>query len=158
MPPGETSARAAVAAVCDPELPSLTLEDLGILRSVDLDEAGVVQVLLTPTYSGCPALEVMREDVLKALRQAGFPKAQVRFTLTPAWSTSMMGPLAKERLNALGIAPPTTSSSPIPITLKCPQCGSLRTEEVSRFGATSCKSLWRCLNCLEPFEHFKALR
>ena len=147
-----------VAAVPDPELPVLTLEDLGVLRSVDVDESGSVAVTLTPTYSGCPAMETMRKDVLDALQRAGYRSATVRFELAPAWNTDRLGPKARQHLTEVGIAPPVDSGTPVAMSLKCPQCSSLRTREISHFGATSCKALWQCTECGEPFEHFKALR
>jgi len=146
-----------VAAVPDPELPVLTLEDLGVLRSVDVDQSGSVTVVLTPTYSGCPAMDAIRADVQRALARAGFDSVNVRFELTPAWSTDQLGPRARQQLAAAGIAPPAAAGMPVALSLKCPQCGSLRTREVSHFGATSCKALWQCSVCQEPFEHFKAL-
>ncbi|MHB1525238.1 MAG: 1,2-phenylacetyl-CoA epoxidase subunit PaaD [Candidatus Dormibacteria bacterium] len=152
------SAWEIVAAVPDPELPLLTLEDLGILRSVEVDESGSVAVTLTPTYSGCPAMETMRQDVLDALHGAGYPSATIHFELAPAWTTDRLGPRARQHLSEAGIAPPVESGTPVAISLKCPQCGSLRTREISHFGATSCKALWQCTDCGEPFEHFKALR
>lgn len=143
----------------DPELPFLTLGDLGILRRVEVDPEGDVRVVLTPTYSGCPALGHMAEEVRRTLREAGFPAVQVVTELAPAWSTDRLGPSARAKLEAMGIAaPPSTAAAPVALTLKCPHCGSLRTRELSHFGATACKSLWRCQDCGEPFEHFKALR
>ncbi|MHB1577390.1 MAG: 1,2-phenylacetyl-CoA epoxidase subunit PaaD [Candidatus Dormibacteria bacterium] len=159
MPAGESSAWEVAAGVADPELPDLTLEDLGVLRSVDVGPDGEVAVVLTPTYSGCPALEVMRQDVIAALRSAGHQSVRVDFQLQPAWTTDLMGPRGRERLAEMRIAPPPPAGSGplLQVSLKCPQCGSLRTRETSHFGSTSCKSLWRCLACGEPFEHFKAL-
>lgn len=159
MPAGELSAWEVAAHVVDPELPALTLEDLGVLRSVDVGADGEVAVILTPTYSGCPALEVMRRDVVAALLAAGFKSVRVDFQLQPAWSTDRMGERARARLHEMGIVPPVArgGDSVLRLSLKCPQCGSLRTEETSHFGTTACKSLWRCLACGEPFEHFKAL-
>ncbi len=148
------------AAVVDPEVPVLTIEDLGVLRSVEL-EGEVVRVVLTPTYSGCPAIDQMRDDVLLALTAAGFREVRVDFTLSPAWTTDWMSEEGKRKLEAYGIAPPThragERSGPIPVAIgvKCPRCGSLRTREVARFGSTACKSHFECLACLEPFDHFK---
>jgi ring-1,2-phenylacetyl-CoA epoxidase subunit PaaD len=146
--------------VPDPELPTLTLADLGVLRSARVDMAGHVEVRLTPTYSGCPALEVMRHDVLGALAAAGYPDASVGFDLAPAWSTDQLGPAARDRLAVAGIAPPAArgAAAPLVMSVRCPRCGSVRTREISRFGATACKSLWCCTACQEPFEHFKVLR
>lgn len=153
-------ARAIVAAVVDPEVPVLTIDDLGVLREVRLDD-DTVTVTITPTYSGCPAVEAIRDDILLALTSAGYDHVVVRTTLTPAWTTDWMSEAGRRKLTAYGIAPPTgrAPAGPIRLTLSvaCPRCGSLDTREVSRFGSTSCKSLWECRACLEPFDHFKAL-
>lgn len=155
-----TSAYAAAAAVCDPEVPVLTIEDLGVLRGVEID-GDRVTVTITPTYSGCPALDTIRDDLLLALTRAGYAEVEVRLVLTPAWTTDWMTDAGKEKLRRFGIAPPdgraARSRGPIPIVLavRCPQCGSLATREISRFGSTSCKALYECTSCLEPFDHFK---
>ncbi len=158
MPPGEATARRVASRVLDPELPTLTLEDLGVLRSVQVEPSGKVLVVLTPTYSGCPALEVMKRDVTDALFAAGFTDVQVDIELQPAWTTESLGRQARQKLAQAGIAPPpdrVAEALPLRLSLRCPSCGSVRTHEISRFGATACKSLWRCLACGEPFEHFK---
>lgn len=148
----------AAAAVCDPEVPVLTIEDLGVLRGVEVDGQHVT-VTITPTYSGCPAVSAIRDDVVLALTRAGFAEVDVRLTLTPAWTTDWMSEDGKRKLLAYGTAPPTgrRAVGPIPVQLavRCPQCGSLDTREVSRFGSTSCKALYACRSCLEPFDHFK---
>ncbi|WP_300265933.1 1,2-phenylacetyl-CoA epoxidase subunit PaaD [Microbacterium sp.] len=150
------------AAVTDPEVPVLTLEDLGVLRAVELDGERVI-VTLTPTYSGCPAMETMRDDVILALTAAGFGDVEVKLTLTPAWTTDWMTDAGKQKLIDFGIAPPTGRSAigqgPIRLRMavKCPRCASLDTREVARFGSTSCKALYECRACLEPFDHFKVL-
>ncbi len=159
MPAGEELARRLAAEVPDPELPFLTLGDLGILRRVEVSLAGTVRVVLTPTYSGCPAISHMADQVRRTLMDAGFPAVQVDTELSPAWSTDRLGPGARAKLEAMDIAPPPPpAAAAIALTLKCPNCGSLHTRELSHFGSTACKSLWRCLECGEPFEHFKALR
>lgn len=146
------------AAVRDPEVPVLTIEDLGVLRAVEVDGRRVT-VTITPTYSGCPAVEAIRDDVVLALTSAGYTEVDVRLTLSPAWTTDWMSEDGKRKLSAYGIAPPTgrRSVGPLPVQLavRCPQCGSLDTREVSRFGSTSCKALYECRSCLEPFDHFK---
>lgn len=158
-------ARAAAGAVVDPELPMLTLVDLGVLRAVELDEDDRVSVTLTPTYSGCPALDVMRADVVRALADAGFDEVRVRTELTPPWTTDDMTPAGKRALAEYGIAPPGRAprhDGPVlvqlglrPPAVTCPHCGHAETELVSQFGATACKALRRCPACREPFEHFK---
>ena len=148
------------AAVADPEVPVLTIEDLGVLRAVAVDD-DTVTVDITPTYSGCPAMDTIRDDVILALMVAGYEKVDVRLVLSPAWTTDWMSDAGKQKLSQYGIAPPTgrssLSSGPIrlAISVRCPRCGSLDTREVSRFGSTSCKALFECRACLEPFDHFK---
>ena len=160
MPAADTAARvwAIVAAVPDPEVPVLTIEDLGVLREVAVDE-GRVTVTITPTYSGCPAMDAIRDDIVLALTLSGYDAVEVRLTLTPAWTTEWMSDAGKEKLRAYGIAPPSGRAAVGPIRLqlavKCPRCGSLDTKEITRFGSTSCKALHECRACLEPFEHFK---
>ncbi|WP_076677611.1 MULTISPECIES: 1,2-phenylacetyl-CoA epoxidase subunit PaaD [unclassified Microbacterium] len=153
-------AREIVSAVVDPEVPVLTIDDLGVLRDVRLD-GGTVTVTITPTYSGCPAVDAIRDDIVLALTSAGFDDAVVKTTLSPAWTTDWMSDAGKRKLTEYGIAPPTGRAPAGPIRVKlsvaCPRCGSLNTHEVSRFGSTSCKSHWECRACLEPFDHFKAL-
>ncbi|TDN91707.1 1,2-phenylacetyl-CoA epoxidase subunit PaaD [Microbacterium sp. BK668] len=153
-------ARRVAASVPDPEVPVLTIEDLGILRSVELEGERVVATI-TPTYSGCPAVDAIRDDLELALSSAGFPDVDVRLTLAPAWTTDWMTAAGKRKLADFGIAPPTGRAAvrgPIPVRLsvRCPRCGSLDTREVARFGSTSCKALYECRSCLEPFDHFKA--
>ncbi|UOE46164.1 1,2-phenylacetyl-CoA epoxidase subunit PaaD [Agromyces larvae] len=151
------------ATVCDPEIPVLTIEDLGILRSVETDATGV-RVRITPTYSGCPAMDAIREDLLTVLRGAGYADVSVELVLTPAWTTDWMTDAGKAKLEAYGIAAPSgrapaRHAGPLRVALavKCPRCDSLHTREVSRFGSTSCKALYECLDCLEPFDSFKVL-
>ncbi|MGC4109017.1 MAG: phenylacetate-CoA oxygenase subunit PaaJ [Nocardioides sp.] len=155
------SARELAAAVLDPELPMVTIEDLGILREVSLDDRGRVHVAITPTYSGCPAMDTIRQDVVQALADGGFEDVDVELVLSPAWSTDDLTDAGRRKLADAGIAPPGPVAVGQPVSLslsvRCPQCGSPDTRESSRFGSTSCKSLWVCRSCLEPFDHFKAL-
>ncbi|AZS39811.1 1,2-phenylacetyl-CoA epoxidase subunit PaaD [Microbacterium oxydans] len=148
------------ASVPDPEVPVLTIEDLGVLRAVEVDGTAV-HVDITPTYSGCPAMDTIRDDVVLALTAAGFDEVFVRLVLSPAWTTDWMTQAGKSKLAEYGIAPPSgraaVSTGPIRLALsvRCPRCGSLDTREVSHFGSTSCKALFECRACLEPFDHFK---
>ena len=153
------------ASVLDPEVPVLTIADLGILRSVEEDdEGGALTVTITPTYSGCPAMEAIRDDILAAYRDAGRDDVRVEFVLAPAWTTDWMTDEGRRKLLDYGIVPPQQRSPDRPaapvdvaLTLRCPQCGSPETRELSRFGSTACKSLWVCTQCREPFDHFKAI-
>ncbi|MFB7249725.1 1,2-phenylacetyl-CoA epoxidase subunit PaaD [Microbacterium sp. NPDC056234] len=155
-----TGAWSVAASVADPEIPVLTIADLGILRDVAVD-AGRVVVTITPTYSGCPAVEAIGDDVVRALAEAGFEDVAVRTVLSPAWTTDWMSDAGKQKLLDYGIAPPTghRTAGPIavPLSVRCPQCGSLDTRELTRFGSTACKALHECRACLEPFDHFKSL-
>lgn len=154
----EPDLRALVAGVPDPELPVVTIGDLGVLRDVRVDAAGHVVVEITPTYSGCPAMEAIRDDVLARLGRHGYDDAEVRLVLSPAWTTDWITARGRAALREFGIAPPGPAG-PVALTLsvRCPRCGSPDTREVSRFGSTACKSLWTCRTCLEPFDHVKAL-
>ncbi|MGW3307806.1 1,2-phenylacetyl-CoA epoxidase subunit PaaD [Streptomyces sp. NPDC001073] len=153
------------AQVPDPEMPMLTLADLGVLRGVEIDAEGSVVASLTPTYSGCPAMAEMRAEVAARLRAAGFAKVEIRTVLDPPWSTDWITPEGRRSLAEHGIAPPAAAPrGPIELTLSptrrtvaCPRCGSADTEETSRFAATSCKALWRCRACREPFEYVKEI-
>jgi ring-1,2-phenylacetyl-CoA epoxidase subunit PaaD len=159
--PDTSRAREVAGAVPDPELPVLSIEDLGILRHVEVDEAGRVRVQITPTYSGCPAMEAIRADVEAALAREGYVDVTVETVLSPAWTTDWMSQEGRRKLEEYGVAPPTAREpdGPVPLTLslRCPQCGSPDTRELSRFGSTSCKSLWVCNACREPFDHFKTI-
>jgi ring-1,2-phenylacetyl-CoA epoxidase subunit PaaD len=155
--------RELVAEIPDPEIPVLTIADLGILRDVRVDAAGGVEVDITPTYSGCPALEVIRGDIEATLLRHGHSAVTVRTVLAPAWTTDWMSEEGRRKLHEYGVAPPgparcggATARLCLEISVLCPQCGSTHTSEVSHFGSTPCKSLFRCSGCREPFEHFKA--
>jgi ring-1,2-phenylacetyl-CoA epoxidase subunit PaaD len=162
----EAAARAAAERVTDPELPMLTLADLGVLRGVSV-HGGTVEVAITPTYSGCPAMTEMSRALVGALAEAGFADVRVRVELSPAWSTDWISPRGRRALAEYGISPPGPAprrSGPVPLTLgpprrtvHCPQCGSDRVELVSEFGATACRALYRCAACAEPFEHVKEI-
>lgn len=162
-----TLAREVAAAVPDPELPMLTLADLGVLRDVGA-EGGRVVVSLTPTYSGCPAMREMHLDVYRRLADAGFDDVEVRTVLSPAWSSDWITAAGRRKLADAGIAPPLPApragTGPVPLTLTparhevaCPRCGSGDTVQTSRFGATACRALYRCAACAEPFEHVKGI-
>ncbi|MFP5406502.1 MAG: 1,2-phenylacetyl-CoA epoxidase subunit PaaD [Gammaproteobacteria bacterium] len=149
--------RRLAAAVPDPEIPVLTLHDLGILRDVVL-EHGTPTVLLTPTYSGCPATEAIASQVRAALDEAGFDDARVRTVLSPAWTTDWMSEEGRRKLREYGIAPPacmSCKSGRIAATPRCPRCDSAEVESISRWASTPCKALYRCTACLEPFDYFK---
>jgi ring-1,2-phenylacetyl-CoA epoxidase subunit PaaD len=161
------TAREVVAQVLDPEMPMLTLDDLGVVRGVEVDGDSVT-VTITPTYSGCPAIEAMRDDIRAHLADAGYRQVDVRTVLSPAWSTDWISAAGRRKLAEHGIAPPhrapVRGTGPVPLTLsvpavavRCPHCGSPTTEELSRFGATACTALRRCTTCREPFEHVKAI-
>ncbi len=154
--------RAAVAAVVDPEIRVVTIDDLGILRDVEIAGDRAV-VTITPTYSGCPAMDVIRADVADAARAAGATDVEVRTVLSPAWSTDDITERGRAKLSRAGIAPPS-AAGPVLLTIgrrpgagpACPRCGSAQTTELSHFGSTACKSLWRCESCREPFDQIKA--
>ena len=154
--------RALVADVRDPEIPLLTIDDLGVLRNVMLEDDRV-RVVITPTYSGCPAMDTIASDIKGVLDAAGHHDVEVELQLAPAWTTDWLSAAGREKLLAEGIAPPVgrsaakaslLGSSP---TVACPQCGAKNTECISEFGSTACKALYRCLECLEPFDYFKCL-
>jgi len=148
----------AAASVVDPEIPVLTIADLGVLREVLLD-GDHVEVAITPTYSGCPAMNMIALEIELALERAGFSRPKIRTVLSPAWTTDWMSEEGRQKLRAYGIAPPQASSSRRALfgeqAVACPQCGSENTELLSEFGSTSCKALWRCKSCREPFDYFK---
>lgn len=158
-------ARDIAAQVPDPEMSMLTLADLGVLRDVEVGADGTVVASLTPTYSGCPAMAEMRAEVAARLRDAGYPRVEIRTVLTPPWSSDWITPAGRAKLAEHGIAPPGAAPrgpvrltlSPTRRTVSCPRCGSADTEETSRFAATSCKALWRCRACREPFEYLKEI-
>ena len=151
--------RTTIANLPDPEIPVLTLEDLGILRGVELGGDGRVVITLTPTYSGCPAIDPIREDVERTARERGVEDVDVRMQLAPAWTTDWMTDAGRRKLRDYGIAPPQASNSRRALfgeqSVACPQCRSEDTELLSEFGSTSCKALWRCKSCREPFVYFK---
>ncbi|WP_326694428.1 phenylacetate-CoA oxygenase subunit PaaJ [Streptomyces sp. NBC_01387] len=159
--PLEADLRRLAGSVPDPELPVLTLEELGVLRGVEILGPGRVEVELTPTYTGCPAIEAMSSDIERVLHEHGIPEVSVRKVLSPAWSTDDITAEGRRKLAEFGIAPPrpTGPGAPVGVTLsiRCPNCGSTETELLSRFSSTACKALRRCTSCHEPFDHFKEL-
>ncbi len=155
------AAYAAAASVCDPEVPVLTIADLGVLRAVTRGQAGI-EVTITPTYSGCPAMDMIAVQVDLALEKAGITRRKVSLSLSPAWTTDWMSEAGKEKLRAYGIAPPVGKAKGRAALfgvdeVACPHCGSAETERVSEFGSTACKAHWRCRRCREPFDYFKCI-
>ena len=140
-----------LSEVADPEIPVLTITDLGIVRDVDCSDG--VTVSLAPTYSGCPATEVIESSVVAALAEHGVDDVRIRRVLSPPWTTDWITDAGRDKLRRYGIAPPAPGDRPI----ACPRCTSEKTERVSEFGSTACKASYRCLDCLEPFEYFKCL-
>ena len=146
------------AGVVDPEIPVLTIADLGVLRDVTIND-GCVEIVITPTYSGCPAMNMIKLEIELALERGGLRNSKVRTVLSPAWTTDWMSEDGRRKLREYGIAPPQAASSRRALfgveQVRCPQCGSDDTEVLSEFGSTSCKALWRCKSCREPFDYFK---
>ena len=154
-------ARTAASSVVDPEIPVLTIEDLGVLREVRIADDGALEVSITPTYSGCPAMNVIALEVELALEKAGIAKARVKTVLSPAWTTDWMSQEGRRKLKGYGIAPPAPKAARRALfgleAVACPQCGSEQTEKIAEFGSTACKALWRCRSCREPFDYFKCI-
>ena len=144
---GEAAIMAVLETIPDPEIPVLTITDLGIVRGFSSDPP---RVMISPTYTGCPATVAIENSIRDALDEAGFSDVHIERVLVPPWTTDWITKRGRERLKTYGIAPPHPSAR-----AECPQCGSTDTEEVSRFGSTPCKAQWRCKSCLEPFERFK---
>ncbi len=148
----------AAAQVVDPEIPVLTIGDLGVLRDVTVHD-GCVEVAITPTYSGCPAMTVIALEIELALAREGIDNASIKTVLSPAWTTDWMSDEGRRKLRDYGVAPPQAGGSRRALfgveVVACPQCGSSETEVLSEFGSTSCKALWRCQACREPFDYFK---
>lgn len=152
----------AASVVADPEIPVLSISDLGVLRDARVLPDGGVEVDITPTYSGCPAMGMIGVQVEEALRAAGLPRPRVRLVLSPAWTTDWMTEAGRKKLRAYGIAPPAPRAGRrglfgLDEAVACPRCGSAATEKLSEFGSTACKALWRCTACKEPFDYFKCL-
>lgn len=160
----ETQAWKVLDTVADPEIPVISVTELGIVRAIEVRPDGV-NVVVTPTYSGCPATEVIAQDIRDALLQAGVEQVSIEMRLSPAWTSDWIGEAAHEKLRAYGIAPPgqcTPAGGALPlrfvrIRIPCPLCGSTDTARLSEFGSTACKALYRCQSCLEPFDYFKPI-
>lgn len=150
---------AVLADVPDPEIPVVSVIDLGIVRGLEADEGGAPTVRITPTYTGCPATQLIERSVREALDAAGYRDVALKTVLSPAWSTDMISDAGREKLLAYGIAPPPRGDPRDKLAgtdlVECPRCGSTNTREVSRFGSTPCKALWQCSSCHEPFDRFK---
>lgn len=138
-------------SVSDPEIPVVSIHDLGILRKVNV-ENDYLEIVITPTYSGCPAMLEIEKDIHNTLKKEGIENFKIVTVLSPAWTTDWISDTGKKKLKAYGIAPPNPTNQD---DIECPNCGSHRTELISQFGSTSCKSLFRCKDCLEPFDYFK---
>jgi len=146
-----------LSSVVDPEIPVLTLQDLGVLRDISLID-GEVNVTITPTYAGCPAMETMRSDIESTLATAGYERVSVKQSLSPAWSTDWMSADGREKLREYGIAPPAkTACGKSATQIECPQCQSAEVDLISEFGSTACKALYQCRDCREPFDYFKCI-
>ncbi len=147
--------------VTDPEIPVLTIQDLGVIRNIVELEDGTVEIFITPTYSGCPAMNTIEINIKAALQEAGYQKVKVISVLSPAWTTAWISEEGKQKLKAYGIAPPVEDSRdknalfPEEKKIECLQCGSMDTKMLSQFGSTACKALYKCNSCLEPFDYFK---
>ena len=156
-----SSIRAILENVVDPEIPVLTIDDLGIIRDIRIDEQGKIEVVITPTYSGCPAMDMIEVNIKATLQEHGYNDIKVTTILSPPWTTDWISEEGKKKLKAYGIAPPVGKSADKsalfaePKKIECPQCGSMNTELVSQFGSTACKALYKCLDCREPFDYFK---
>lgn len=149
-------------SVTDPEIPVLTLEDLGIIREINICAPNHVEVVITPTYTGCPAMDLIAVNIKSALQDAGIETVEVKTTLSPAWSTDWLSEEGKRKLKEYGIAPPEKATGKSALLglkggVRCPRCSSTNTRLISEFGSTACKALYQCNDCLEPFDYFKCI-
>lgn len=154
--PSAAQLRRLLEQVADPEIPVISISELGILRDVATDQDTVV-VTITPTYSGCPAMHEISNEIKKVLHLSGIEKVNVKLLLSPPWTTDWMSQSGKDKLREYGIAPPIEKGQSEQGHVKCPQCGASETTKVSEFGSTACKALYKCQTCLEPFDYFKCL-
>jgi ring-1,2-phenylacetyl-CoA epoxidase subunit PaaD len=145
--------RELLEKIPDPEIPVITIAELGVLRNVTLEDEKIV-VTITPTYSGCPAMKAIEKDILSLLKENGID-AKIKTVYSPSWTTDWMNDEAKEKLRVYGISPPDRNQEPGTRNVKCPRCNSSNTELISQFGSTACKALHRCKDCKEPFDYFK---
>ncbi len=155
---------AVLAGVLDPEVPAISVVDLGIVRGVMVSETGAVKLQVTPTYTGCPATALIHEIIKAAVISAGYFEVEIEQVLSPPWTTDWISQEGREKLRAYGIAPPVGEAAVgkallfgVPPQVSCPKCGSNKTEQVSEFGSTACKAMYKCLSCAEPFEYFKCI-
>ncbi|HRH63920.1 MAG TPA: phenylacetate-CoA oxygenase subunit PaaJ [Bacteroidia bacterium] len=152
-----------LAQIPDPEIPVISIVDLGIVRSIEINGDSIITVTITPTYSGCPAMRLIEDEIKSVLKKEGYKEVFIKTTLTPAWTTDWLSETAKQKLMDYGIAPPEKTSIDKNSLLNkvkivhCPQCKSTQTEMISQFGSTACKALYRCLSCKEPFDYFKCI-
>ncbi len=149
-------------SVTDPEIPVLTLEDMGIIRGINILEEGEVEVVITPTYTGCPAMDLIAVNIKSALMESGIEKVVVSSTLSPAWTTDWLSEEGRRKLKEYGIAPPEKATGKSALLglgggVTCPRCNSTNTRLISEFGSTACKALYQCTDCLEPFDYFKCI-
>lgn len=163
MTPQQEAIINEIKAIPDPEIPVITIEELGILKNISL-ENNILNVTITPTYTGCPAMQHIEDDIKKIAEKYLLSNYKINTVLSPAWTTDWITDAAKEKLIAYGIAPPEKTSVNKAILLgkanrvvKCPQCGSVDTEMINQFGSTACKALYKCKQCMEPFDYFKCL-
>ena len=150
-----------ISDIPDPEIPVITLTDLGIIKAVSIED-GMVLVTITPTYIGCPAMKVFEDDIVTKLNEHGYEKVKVNTVLSPAWTTDWMTEEGRKKLKDYGISPPVGTSDKTALqrekkAIQCPRCNSMNTEMISQFGSTPCKSLYKCLECKEPFDYFKCI-
>lgn len=163
MKPTKEHILSILSEIPDPEIPVITIQELGVIRNVDVISDTEVEVTITPTYSGCPAMKQMEDDIISKLKENGFTRVKVNTIFSPPWTTDWINDFAKEKLRKYGIAPPENTTQDkswllgIEKSITCPRCGSKNTKLISQFGSTACKALHQCQDCLEPFDYFKCI-
>lgn len=163
MKPTKEHILSILSEIPDPEIPVITIQELGVIRNVDVISDTEVEVTITPTYSGCPAMKQMEDDIISKLKENGFTSVKVNTIFSPPWTTDWINDFAKEKLRKYGIAPPENTTQDkswllgIEKSITCPRCGSKNTKLISQFGSTACKALHQCQDCLEPFDYFKCI-
>lgn len=163
MKPTKEHILSILSEIPDPEIPVITIQELGVIKNVNVISDTEVEVTITPTYSGCPAMKQMEDDIISKLKENGFTSVKVNTIFSPPWTTDWINDFAKEKLRKYGIAPPENTTQDkswllgIEKSITCPRCGSKNTKLISQFGSTACKALHQCQDCLEPFDYFKCI-